>query len=63
MIAVYRLENEQVPLQFMNPATWKVIPEEVLKAAGVDDLNDYISNSHGTKTVPGKVAALRSRPA
>lgn len=63
MIAVYRLENEQVPMQFMNPATWKVIPIDVLKAAGIDDLNDYISNSHGTKTVPGKVAALRSRPA
>jgi hypothetical protein len=60
MIAAHRLENEQVPSQFMNPATWRVIPDVVLKAAGITDLNDYIIGAGGIKTTAGKVAALRS---
>jgi hypothetical protein len=60
MIATHRLENEQVPSQFMNPVTWRVIPDEVLKAAGVNDLNDYIIGAAGIKSTAGKVAALRS---
>jgi hypothetical protein len=60
MIAAHRLENEQVPSQFMNPATWRVIPDDVLKAAGINDLNDYIIGAAGIKTTAGKVAALRS---
>lgn len=59
MVAVYRLENDQVPLQFMNAATWKVIPDEVLKAAGVDDLNDYVASTG--KGVQQKAAVLRAR--
>jgi hypothetical protein len=60
VIAAHRLENEQVPSQFMNPATWRVIPEDILKAAGVNDLNDYIIGAAGIKSTAGKVAALRS---
>ncbi len=35
VVAAYRIENEQVPVQFMNENTWRVIPDAVLKAAGV----------------------------
>jgi hypothetical protein len=61
IVAAHRLENEQVPSQYFNPATWNVIPENVLQAAGIDNLNEYIASTGGARTVSGKAALLRAR--
>lgn len=42
VVAAYRIEHDQVNPQYFNPATWKVLPDEILKAAGIDDLDDYV---------------------
>ena len=36
VVAMYRMVNDQVPVQFTTSATWRVIPAEVLKVADVD---------------------------
>jgi hypothetical protein len=36
IVAAHRIENDQVPLLFMNSSTWQVIPAEVLQAADVN---------------------------
>jgi hypothetical protein len=61
IVAAIRLEQETVPPQFMNPITWKVLPENILQAAGVKDLNDYVATNGSSKAISTKIAALRSR--
>ncbi len=36
VVAAHRLENDQVPVIFTNSNTWRIIPAEILQAAGVD---------------------------
>lgn len=59
MVAAYRIEENQIPAQYFNPAKWDSIPEEVLKAAGIDHLSSYVAdNGRGLQS---KVASLRNR--
>lgn len=41
-IAAYRIEKNDIQPNYKDPRTWKCIPTDVLKAAGIDDLNNYI---------------------
>ncbi|WKZ34866.1 MAG: hypothetical protein QY332_14700 [Anaerolineales bacterium] len=36
VIAKHRLENEQVPPEYLSSDTWQIIPDEILKAAHID---------------------------
>lgn len=42
-IAAHRLECDQVSPRFEDPQEWRVIPQKVLDAAGIDDLHHYIT--------------------
>jgi hypothetical protein len=39
MVAAYRIMNDTIPTQYFSPDRWKVIPPEILQAAGRQDLN------------------------
>lgn len=43
-VAAHRLELDQIAPEFKDPASWKSVPAEVLRAAGIKDLNRYIDN-------------------
>lgn len=40
-IAAHRLENEQIAPEYKKPDAWDVLPVDVLRAAGIDDLRSY----------------------
>lgn len=42
VVAAHRLELEQVNGEFKKPKAWNVIPQEILSAAGIDDLRAFI---------------------
>jgi hypothetical protein len=39
MVAAYRILHDTIPAQYFSPNRWKVIPPEILQAAGRQDLN------------------------
>jgi hypothetical protein len=41
-IAAYRIEHEQTDPQWQNPKAWRKLPAEILKAAGIHDIEAYI---------------------
>lgn len=41
-VAAHRLAEGSLAPEFKDPDRWRSIPAEVLKAAGIDDLNEYI---------------------
>jgi len=51
IVAAYRLEEDQVAAQFKNPTTWRILPEEVLRAAGIDDLDEYIRSKQPARKI------------
>lgn len=65
IVAVHRLEEDSIPAEYFDPSKWTVIPASVLKGAGIDDLNQYITkfkiNNFFGDSHDRKVAALRSR--
>lgn len=62
VVAAYRIENEQVPAQFFNMVTWRILPDVVLKAAGINNLDNYIADHASNKhSVSSKVAMMRAR--
>jgi hypothetical protein len=46
IVAAYRVLNHLVPAQYFSPDRWKIIPKEILSAAGILDLNKYISQNN-----------------
>lgn len=59
LVAAYRIENDCVPAEFFYPSNWSSIPAPILKAAGIVNLEKYISANKSDKN--NKLAALRSR--
>ncbi len=55
-VAAYRLEHDEVPPRFEDPKEWKVIPEKVLKAAGID-LERYAAKDPSTPKPNGVLVA------
>jgi hypothetical protein len=58
LVAVYRIQHDCVPPEYMDPSKWSLIPKPVLKSAGIDDLETYRLSNAGKNN---KLAALRSR--
>jgi hypothetical protein len=44
-VAAHRIEQDRVSPEFKDPSRWKSIPVDVLKAAGIKDLDQYVTNS------------------
>jgi len=65
-VAAYRMEHDNVDPEFFNPSKWDVLPEDILKAAGIENLGSYIAEQKmnkflGSNSVDQKIAALRNR--
>lgn len=65
-ITAHRIEHDQVAKQYLNPDTWIKIPKEILAAAGIKDLNSYLTELKVERFMHGnnlqkKIARLRSK--
>jgi hypothetical protein len=59
VVTAHRIEKDRVPSEFLSPATWDVIPENIIKAAG--NVIDAIEPKSKSDRIRAKVKAIRSR--
>jgi hypothetical protein len=59
IVTAHRIEKDRVPSEYLSPATWDVIPENIVKAAG--NAIDAIEPKSKGDRIRAKVKAIRSR--